>query len=186
MPFHKYNAPPSGKTGDERGEVKKMTMGGHAWTPLDDENTMAFNISYSVGEHPLAGPVLGGTGLETVDIKAGFRKRHNKDNDWDIDRQAQKTKSYTGIEGIAAQDHAVQESMGPIVDRSEEHLGSTDKAVVAARLILLRAVKTVQAGGDPPGIGSSYYWVRPVERVLPIGVRWQDALKDEAFPRPNR
>jgi phenylpropionate dioxygenase-like ring-hydroxylating dioxygenase large terminal subunit len=185
MPFHKYNAPPSGKTGDERGEVKKMTMGGHAWTPMDDENTMAFNISYSVGEHPLAGPVLGGTGLETVDIKAGFRKRHNKDNDWDIDRQAQKSKSYTGIEGIAAQDHAVQESMGPIVDRSEEHLGSTDKAVVAARLILLRAVRAVQAGGDPPGVGSSYYWVRPVERVLPRGVRWQDALNDEVFPQRN-
>ena len=185
MPFHKYNAPPSGKTGDERGEVKKMTMGGHAWAPMDDENTMVFNIGYSVGKEPLTGPVLGGTGLETVDIEAGFRKRHNKDSDWDIDRQAQKTKSYTGIEGIAAQDHAIQESMGPIVDRSEEHLGTTDKPIVAVRLMLLRAVRTVQAGGDPPGVGASYYRVRPVEKILPKGVRWQDALKDEIFQKPD-
>jgi phthalate 4,5-dioxygenase oxygenase subunit len=186
MPFHKYHAPPTGKRGGNRAEIKKMTMAGHAWVPMDDENTMGFNISYSFGEEPLAGPALGGVGPETIDIKGGFRKRQNKDNDWLIDRQIQKTKSFTGIDGIAMQDHAVQESMGPIVDRSQEHLGSIDKAVVAARLTLLKAVRTVQAGGDPPGVGSSYYWARAVERVLPNGVRWQDALRNEFSPEPNK
>jgi phthalate 4,5-dioxygenase oxygenase subunit len=150
---------------------------------MDDENTMVFNISYSVSAEPVAGPVLGGIGPEAMDIKAGFRKTHNKDDDWHIDRQIQKTQTYTGIEGEAAQDHTEQESMGPIVDRSLERLGGADKAIVAARLILLRAVRTVQAGGDPPGVGSSYYWVRPVEKVLANGVRSQDALRNEVNPR---
>jgi phthalate 4,5-dioxygenase len=185
MPFHKYNAPPPGKRRGDRPEVKQGSIGGHAWVPMDDENTMVFNISYSVSEEPLSGPVLGGIGPEAMDTKAGFRKTHTKDDDWHIDRQIQKTQTYTGIEGEAAQDHAVQEGMGPIVDRSLERLGSTDKAIVAARLILLRAVKTVQAGGDPPGVGSSYYWARPVEKILPNGVRWQDVLRDEANPQPH-
>jgi phthalate 4,5-dioxygenase len=84
----------------------------------------------------------------------------NKDNDWLIDRQVQKTGTYTGIEGITTQDHAIQESMGQIVDRSRERLGSTVKAIVAARRLLLEAAETVREGGDPPGIDTGYYAMR--------------------------
>ena len=37
----------------------------------------------------------------------------------------QKTETYSGIEGITTQEPAIQQSMGLIVDRSLEHLGST-------------------------------------------------------------
>ena len=63
----------------------------------------------------------------------------NRDNRYLIDSQLQKSETYTGIEGINTQDHAIQESMGPIVDRTKEHLIGTDRAVVTARNILLRA-----------------------------------------------
>ena len=72
--------------------------------------------------------------------------------------------------------------MGPIVDRSREHLGSTDKAIIAARRLLLQAAKAVREGGDPPGIDTSYYSIRAVERVLPDGVDCLEALKAEVNP----
>jgi phthalate 4,5-dioxygenase oxygenase subunit len=75
--------------------------------------------------------------------------------------------------------------MGPIVDRTQEHLANIDNAIVAARLLLLRAVKTVQAEGDPPGIGSSYYSVRAIEKIVPSTIRWQVALKKEIYPINN-
>ncbi|HEY1506316.1 MAG TPA: hypothetical protein VGF92_18575, partial [Stellaceae bacterium] len=73
-------------------------------------------------------------------------------------------------------DRAVQESMGLIVDRSRENLGPADKAVVATRKLLLEAMETVERGGDPPGVGSSYYEARAAELVLPKVVNWRTDL----------
>jgi phthalate 4,5-dioxygenase oxygenase subunit len=76
----------------------------------------------------------------------------------------------------------VQESMGPIVDRSRENLGPADKAVVATRKLLLEAMETVERGGDPPGVGASYYEARAAEQlVLPKADNWRNAL----LPRMN-
>jgi len=114
-------------------------------------------------------------------VTGDFRKLRNRDNDWLIDRRVQKMETHTGIEGFTLQDHAVQESMGPIVDRSLEHLGSSDKAVVAARLLLLKAARVVEAGGDPPAIAPSYYRIRAIEKVLPKNVAWRDVLRKEIY-----
>jgi len=78
----------------------------------------------------------------------------------------QRTESYTGIDGINQQDRALQETMGRIVDRSKEHLGPADKAIIAMRRLLLQAVKTVQAGGAPPAVDPSYYTIRAIERII--------------------
>jgi hypothetical protein len=111
-----------------------------------------------------------------------FRSIRNRNNDWLIDRKAQKTETFTGIEGVNNQDLAVQESMGPIVDRTKEHLSVTDRAVVAARRLLLQAAKTVADGGDPPGLGETYYRARAIERTLPTETPWRDALLREMYP----
>jgi phenylpropionate dioxygenase-like ring-hydroxylating dioxygenase large terminal subunit len=159
-------------------------INGHMWVPMDDENHMVFNWGYNFGDQPLAEEewrarqptFLGGEQLN------GFRKARNKDNDWLIDRDRQRTFSFTGIDGINTQDHAVQESMGPIVDRSREHLGTTDKAVMTARRLLIQAARAVEDGGDPPGTGPSYYGVRAIERVLPPDTDWRAALRAEIYP----
>ena len=66
----------------------------------------------------------------------------NKDNDYLMDRAAQKAgRTYSGVEGFAMQDASLQESMGPIVDRTKETLVSTDSGIIMARQRLLRAVK---------------------------------------------
>src|SRR5579883_3632678 len=158
-------------------------ISGHYWVPMDDENCMVYNWVYSYGDEPLNDEDKedAAAGPQNVYVDQGYRKRRNKDNSWLIDRQAQKTQTFTGIVGINTQDHAVQESMGPIVDRSKEHLGPADKAIIALRQLLLRGVKTVQEGGDPPGTGESYYWLRAIERVLPAGTDWRAALADEIY-----
>ena len=96
-----------------------------------------------------------------------------------LDRQAQKTRNFTGIEGVNTQDRAVQESMGRLVDRSREHLGPADKAIIQARRLLLQAVETVQEGGTPCGIDPTYYTVRAAEGVLPRATDWRDVFTPE-------
>jgi len=76
----------------------------------------------------------------------------------------------------------VQESMGRIVDRSREHLGPADRAIITMRQLLLEAVRTVREGGDPPGVGDSYYSVRAIEKILPRDVSWRSALLPEMYP----
>ena len=68
------------------------------------------------------------------------------------------------------------ESMGPIIDRSKEHLGPADKAIIQARKLLREAVRTVAAGGQPAGTGTSYYTMRAREAVLPRAVDWRREL----------
>jgi len=106
------------------------------------------------------------------------------DNKYQIDRMVQKTQTYTGIYGTNVQDRAVQESMGAIADRTLERLGTTDRAIIAARRALLAAVKTVQDGGDPPGVAPTYYRLRPTSGVQPKDVFWYDATKDK-LQRPE-
>ncbi len=96
----------------------------------------------------------------------------------------QKTETFTGIDGINAQDRAVQESMGPIVDRTREHLGPADRAVIQARRLLLQATRTVEAGGTPPGVEPTYYTLHPAEAVVPAGTDWRTLLAPDA-PRPQ-
>jgi hypothetical protein len=85
----------------------------------------------------------------------------------------QKTESFTGIDGINTQDRAIQESMGPVIDRSREHLGPADRAIIQARRLLLEAVKSVEEGGTPRGVAPTYYALTAGEAVLPRDADWR-------------
>src|ERR671923_58022 len=67
-----------------------------------------------------------------------------------IDRQLQKTQSYTGIKGVSEQDAAVQDSQGPIADRTREHLGPTDLGIMHFRKLVMDAARALQQGVPPP------------------------------------
>jgi len=69
--------------------------------------------------------------------------------------------------------------MGAICDRTQEHLGSTDKAIVAVRHLLMQAVKSVQDSKDPLGTGTSYYSIRPAVKIVAPNVNWLDDMKNE-------
>ena len=122
-----------------------------------------------------------GNGPVHVDQRT-FRSYANKSNDYLIDRTVQREESFTGIEGINAQDRAIQESMGRIVDRSREHLGPADKAIIQARKKLRDAVRAVEAGGTPEGLGTTYYDLRAGEGVLPKEADWRSELTPTMRP----
>jgi hypothetical protein len=154
-----------GRIAPVRGEKqppKIPLINGHYWVPIDDVTVSVFNFSYSADpkialdrDFALAAEENYGRGPN--EILSDGRLRRNSRNDFLIDRDLQARQSFTGIEGINTQDVAVQEGMGPIVDRSEEHLGSTDRAIVQMRRLLLEAVRTVEAGGKPRGVDSAAY-----------------------------
>jgi len=167
-----------------KGQPPRTIIAGHIWVPMDDENCMVYNWSYNFGGKELtqAEREERALGRAPGNLMPDFRSIRNKHNDWLIDRQVQKNETFTGIEGINNQDQAVQESMGPIVDRSKESLSNSDMAIVHARRLLLEAANTVTDGGDPPGVGPSYYNLRAIDRVLPAGAKWRDELMAEMYP----
>jgi hypothetical protein len=152
---------------------------------MDDENSMVWNWHYSISGEPLSEEEREeqalGNSPASVD-QTTFRSFANMTNNWRIDREAQRTKSFTGISGINTQDRAVQESMGPIVDRSREFLGPADMAIVTARRMLLASIRTVQDGGAPLGTGNSYYTVRAMQDLIPNGVDWREPLLPLMYP----
>ena len=75
-----------------------------------------------------------------------------------IDRDDQRSDSYTGIHGIAQQDMAVTESMGDIYDRTHEHLGTSDKAIIRMRRMLIKAARDLAKGIEPPGLDPNGPW----------------------------
>ena len=160
-------------------EGRLPAVAGHMWVPMDDETTMVYNWEYSATAAPLSEEDRLerrlGNGRLDVD-QTTFRSTRNRDNNYLLDRQVQKTESYTGIDGINVQDRAIQESMGRIVDRSREHLGPADKAIIQARRLLLQAVRTVQEGGTPRGVNPTYYSIRATEGVVPRDANWRETL----------
>lgn len=84
--------------------------------------------------------------------------------------------SWAGVDGILPQDQAVQESMGPIVDRTREHLGTTDVAIIRMRRLMLAAVRRFERGEPPLGLAAPvpYGAIHAEERIVPRETPWQE------------
>ena len=171
-----------------RGGAPRLKDSGHMWVPIDDVTTMVWNFTYTFGDEPLTPDerLQKGSGNELgkdIDVEAGFKSRASAENDYLIDREMQRTQTFTGIPGTNTQDRAVQDTMGPVCDRTREHLGTTDRAIIMARKVLLQAARVVEDGGDPPGLGNNVFALRSVEKVLPSDVHWRDALWGELYEK---
>jgi phenylpropionate dioxygenase-like ring-hydroxylating dioxygenase large terminal subunit len=140
-----------------------------AYIPVDDYQSMVFHTSYN----PLA-PLTKGqiAALESGDgpaprlVAGSFMPELNRDNLYGLDREVQRTRSFTGIRGVNNQDRAIVESMGAICDRTAEHLGTSDVAVIAARRRLLDLARAGQFAAP----AASSFNVRPIDRVT----HWPD------------
>jgi phenylpropionate dioxygenase-like ring-hydroxylating dioxygenase large terminal subunit len=163
---------------------------GHFWVPIDDENCWAWSYEY----HPTrplteeeVTAVRAGQGIHVKYTPGTYRPLANKDNDYLIDRAAQKAgKSYSGVEGIAMQDASLQESMGPIVDRTKENLVSTDNGIIMARFRLLIAAKNLADKGiAPPGIVAEHQKVRSAAIILRPDQPFKEVTKETFVARPE-
>jgi phthalate 4,5-dioxygenase len=163
---------------------------GHFWIPMDDENCWTWSFDY----HPTRAltkeevrAMRDGKGIHVKYVPGTFRPLANKDNDYLMDRAAQKAGgTYSGVEGIAMQDASLQESMGPVVDRTKENLVPTDNGIMMARHCLLRAVKAlVEKGVTPPGVDPAHHRVRSAAVILPADQAFKDAARDALTVRPG-
>ena len=131
------------------------------------------------------GSMRAGKGIHVEYTPGSYRPRANKDNDYLIDRAAQKRgETYSGVKGIGMQDASLQESMGPIIDRTKENLVSTDNGIIMARHRLLRAVKALtDKGTPPPGVAAAHQACRSASVVLPPDQPFKDAAKEALVVR---
>jgi phenylpropionate dioxygenase-like ring-hydroxylating dioxygenase large terminal subunit len=97
------------------------------------------------------------------------------ENDYQIDRDYKNSPFYSGVSDFGSQDLMVTESPGKIWDRSQEHLGTTDKSIITMRKILLKAAKDLANGIEPPAIDPSlpYTEIRGAEKILEPGEDWR-------------
>ncbi len=148
----------------------KPVNSGHFWVPIDDDQTMDWEFTYTWGEEPLTASEREFRGLANAfdaDVdKQSFRGKLNRSNRFQIDRSMQRTKNFTGVVGSVPQDRMIHEATAPIRERGREHLGSLDGAVVALRDLLLKGVRTLDAGGAPLGTGTEYRGIRAAEAMI--------------------
>jgi phthalate 4,5-dioxygenase oxygenase subunit len=115
--------------------------------PIDDEHHWKFMIVFS-REAPLDKEKF--SQRYAAEIDTDYRPRRNLANRYLQDRNEMKSGTFSGMGGFFAEhDLFATESMGAIYDRSQEHLGTTDKAIIAARQMLLNAIDDVLQGREP-------------------------------------
>jgi phenylpropionate dioxygenase-like ring-hydroxylating dioxygenase large terminal subunit len=166
----------------------------HAFVPLDDFHTARWSVTWKVDAPYSAAEKAAmrkGQGIhseleaETVSrtlfwSPAGHVPTHNRWNDYQVDREMQRRETYTGIKDFGAQDYSIQEGMGLISDRSTEHLGVTDRGIIAMRRCLIDAARDLLEGVEPASAHSPQaYRVHGGQTLLARDAAWEDAEEVE-------
>jgi phenylpropionate dioxygenase-like ring-hydroxylating dioxygenase large terminal subunit len=162
-----------------------------AAVPVDDTRTAGYTVSWRP-DRPLTDEdvarIESWTGIYSEVDPRTYQPLANRANDYRLDRQKQRHESFTGIKGIRDQDLAVQEDQfgGPIADRTREHLGTSDTAVIALRQRLLRAVRALQQGQGPPEArDGDAYSIRSAALLLPRAAPFAEAARaGQVSPQP--
>lgn len=146
----------------------------YIWTaavPIDDLTMFGMTVIWSPDRPVPTSPI--------VDVDANFRAKQNRANEYLIDRELQKTQSFTGIRGVRVQDMAVQEDQrGPLSDRTREHLGASDLGVIATRRMLLKQLKALRKGHAPTQPSRpDVYHLRSLAANAPRSVAWQELMQ---------
>jgi phthalate 4,5-dioxygenase len=166
------------------------------YVPIDDEHTLHWGLRWHPSKpfegdgRPRAaapketGELIPGVGPMKPEQKgrwfANWWPEANPENDFELRPDVQKSKNFTGIPSVRLQDSAVIWSMGPIMDRSKEHLGTADSTIIRVRRRLMRAAEDLRdKGTTPPGVDNpELYRVRSCQAILPGDVDWKEALED--------
>ncbi len=155
---------------DEAGHVQ-------FFVPIDDTHTTFFGIFFSQKNEPIdeAETRERYRVIKGRDLDRNYYRLARVENWFNQDREAMKDGSWIGIDGFTNQDMACQESMGPIVDRTQEHLGTSDIAIIRMRRRMLEALRRFEAG--EPLLGQDavipYDRLRGEQKILPVGAPWQ-------------
>ena len=166
------------------------------WIPIDDENTLIMEWNPSrppdmpreyddIANMATARQPWGYKPDDPRIPWGNWRLKADVDNEWMRDRSLEKDKFYVGIYSNPLQDSAVQVTMGAVYDRTREYLGTTDKAIIAFRRIMIQAAKAFRDRGElPPTVdNAALYRARGFAAMLPQDADWLEVSKPwrEAF-----
>lgn len=140
LPFYTF-IPPDGEMAPAHRRNRRLI---NAFVPRDDVSTWHVQFFYDPTQIINRQHRIDEAGTYADE---NFMKLVNIRNWYNQDREMMRTTNMSGIVGIAVQDHAVSETMGPISDRTKEHLGRTDMAVVGWRRALIKAARDLAASG---------------------------------------
>jgi phenylpropionate dioxygenase-like ring-hydroxylating dioxygenase large terminal subunit len=147
---------------------------GQTWVPITDERCWVYCYTWNP-ERPLTETerqrLRAGQSVH-ADVDERWVPRRNRDNDYLIDRVDQKLRTFTGIRGISEQDACIQDSQGFIADRTREHLGPTDAAIIQFRRLMLGVARDLRGGVEPAA----------ARRAAAYAVRSGSALADRSVP----
>ncbi len=166
------------------------------WVPLDDHHVMKWEVRWNP-ERPLTpgervglwSEDPGGIVEPTGDPLTHHRPVAGPDNDYFAEWDKQLTHRVSALPSVNVADKAILETMGPIVDRTIEHLGTSDAMIIRTRKRLLEAAKALRDHGTvPPGVDTpDVYGIRSATVVLKDGDgSWIDASRKgvRAFDGP--
>ena len=156
------------------------------FVPLSDGSTMFWYVIWKRDgaiDQETRDRYLDNTGLRPGrDVDENQLNIRNRANNWMQDRSAMMGGgSFTGMTGINNEDIAIHESMGPIYDRTKEHLGTSDLAVIHFRRMMIDGAERYAQGGAP-AIGLAgpvdYMRLRAGEGMIPHAEPWQVIMDD--------
>jgi phenylpropionate dioxygenase-like ring-hydroxylating dioxygenase large terminal subunit len=164
-----YGCVPAGRAA---GELDGYEI--HVYVPADDTSCWRYDIGFRRGRTVREEEVH-----RRKQINPNYTRIRNARNNYLQDRELQKTQSFTGIQDFLNHDACATESMGAICNRSNEHLGVSDKAVIAVRKFLLTTVKEFQGGKEPPHLvhDSENNWFPHIDcfaYLLPQTITWRE------------
>lgn len=163
------------------GNLPEDTCYANTWVPVDDESCWIFCYAWHpdrpIGDAERERLAAGSAIFAEVD--ENYMPLSRRENDYRLDRTAQRQSSFTGIRGISEQDQAVADSQGTIADRTREMLCQTDLGVVRFREMALAAAKDVAEGATPAGADQpSAYRVRSGDTVVASDADIQDVVRE--------
>ena len=122
--------------------------------PVDDTRTYWYAVFTSFAD-PVNKDAMRKQRLEAVTLP-DYIPKSGRHNQWDFNPEEQMTRTFLGMgeDDINVHDQWACESMGAIQNRTREHLGTTDKVIIANRRILAKAIDDVAAGFMPPGFAN--------------------------------
>jgi phthalate 4,5-dioxygenase oxygenase subunit len=121
--------------------------------PVDDTKNYWYALFTSFAE-PVDKVTMRNQRLEAVTLP-DYIPKSGQHNEWGFNAQEQRDRTYLGMgeSDINVHDQWACESMGAIQDRTREHLGTTDKVIMANRRMLRQAIDAVANGEPAPGLG---------------------------------
>jgi phthalate 4,5-dioxygenase oxygenase subunit len=155
---------------------------GYTWVPINDESCWIYTYAWHP-DRPLTAEERarfekGGYG-QFAELGPGYVPLRNRNNDYLIDRDDQKHRSFTGVKGIAEQDALAQDSQGLIADRTREHLTVTDVAVVRFRRLMLGEARALREGKEPAAAGrAASYRVRAGGALTSARLSFEEVMQE--------